>query len=68
MSLIRSVAGLLTAELIGGYGLSAGEKWANLYGACRWPSQNIKVIDYSVNPEGEMFIFSTGTGQATDGP
>lgn len=29
---------------MGGYGLSVGEKWGSLYGACRWPAGNVSRI------------------------
>lgn len=37
-----SISHLLSA-MTGGYGISAGKKWADLYGAHRWPAGYDKV-------------------------
>lgn len=42
---------LVTTVLMGGYGLSAGKNWVNLYKEHRWPIQNFMIIiDHSVRP------------------
>lgn len=40
---------LVITAIIGGYGLSGSQKWANLFQAKRWPAQNLKVVDSLVN-------------------
>lgn len=48
------------------YGLSVGEKWANLCGARRWPARNSKTVDRFVSPLSKNIqaVFSTGMLQA----
>lgn len=43
--------GIVTTLLTGGKGLSAGEKWLNLFGEQKWPAGNIEVVDGSVKLE-----------------
>lgn len=40
---------IVPTALTGGHGLSAGERWSNLFGTRRWPTQTIKVIDQLEN-------------------